>query len=69
VGGWVERHVVRYFTVDAWLTGSIDAASATSMLDEAFDAAIGPVAMLAFRFNYCLAPTLQGFAIAHLITL
>lgn len=65
VGGWVERHGVRYFVVDAWLTGSIDAPDAESALDEAFDeafdAAAGPLAMLAFSFKYCHAPTLEGF--------
>ena len=61
VEGWVERHGVRNFAVDAWLTGSLDAPDAESALDETFDAATGPVAMLAFSFKYCLAPTLEGF--------
>jgi hypothetical protein len=47
--------------VDAWLTGSKDAPDAESALDETFDAATGRVALLAFSFKYCLAPTLEGF--------
>jgi acetoacetate decarboxylase len=61
VRGWVERHGVRYFAVDARLTGSIDVPDAESALDETFDAAAGLVAMVAYSFKYCLAPTLEGF--------
>jgi acetoacetate decarboxylase len=60
-GGWVERHGVRYFAVDARLTGCVDAPDAESALDEMFAVASGQVAIEAYSLKYCLAPTLEGF--------
>jgi acetoacetate decarboxylase len=61
VGGWVQRHGVRYFAVHAQLTGSVDEADGDVALDEVFGSATRPVVMLAYSFKYFRTPSLDGF--------
>jgi acetoacetate decarboxylase len=64
VGGWVERHGVRYFAVRAQLASKADTRNVPNArveLDEVFDSTIGSVVMTTYSFKYFLAPTLDGF--------
>lgn len=62
VGGWVQRHDVRYFAVQAQLAGGgADVPDAETALDEMFNAAADSTVMIAYSLKYFLAPTLDGF--------
>jgi acetoacetate decarboxylase len=61
VGCWVQRQGVRYFAVQAQLTGSMDTLGAAVALDEVFDSAAGSMVMIAYSFKYFPAPNLDGF--------
>lgn len=61
VGGWVQRHGVRYFAVQAQLSGRVDTRGAETAFDELFDSATGSVVLIAYSFKNFPAPTLDGF--------
>jgi acetoacetate decarboxylase len=61
VGGWVQRHGVRYFAVHAQLTGRVDESDGDVALDDVFGGATGSMVMLAYSFKYFRTPSLDGF--------
>jgi acetoacetate decarboxylase len=61
VGGWVQRHDVRYFAVRAHLTGIIGSPDAEGALDELFEPAPDVMQVHTYRFKYFRSPSLGGF--------
>lgn len=60
VVGWVQGHGVRYFAVQAQLTGSAGTPDAEAALNELFGSAAGSAVMTAYRFKHFLAPNLDA---------
>jgi len=61
VGGWVQRHDIRYFTVQAQLSGRLETPDAEAALDELFEFASGSAVMMTYSYKNFPAPTLDGF--------
>lgn len=61
VGGWVQRHGVRYFAVQAQLGARADTLDAEIALDDLFDSTPGSVVMISYSFKNFPAPNLDGF--------
>lgn len=61
VGGWVQRHDVRYFAVQAQLSAGWESPDAETALDELFAFARGSAVMITYSFKNFPAPTLDGF--------
>lgn len=60
VAGWVQRHGVRYFAVQAQLTGGAGAPDAEAALNELFGSAADSAVINAYRFTHFLAPNLDA---------
>jgi acetoacetate decarboxylase len=61
VGGWVERHGIRYFSVHTKLTGTVSTADGRSVLDEMFNVTGDSFVAINYNFKYFHAPRWNGF--------